>query len=63
MAEGFRIATAYVQVSPDTDGFKEELEEKLEEATAGVEAKVKIGADPSATSNAHDGNGKDADDK
>jgi HlyD family secretion protein len=25
--------------------------------------KVKIGADPSATSNAHDGNGKDADDK
>jgi hypothetical protein len=45
MAEGFRIATAYVQVSPDTDGFKEELEEKLEEATAGVEAKVKIGAD------------------
>jgi SLT domain-containing protein len=45
LAEGFRIATAYVQVSPDTDGFAEELQEKLDEATAGVKANVKVGLD------------------
>ena len=47
MAEGFRIAAAYVEVSPDTSGFKEELEEQLEEATAGVHADVSVGLDTS----------------
>jgi phage-related protein len=45
VSEGFRIATAYVQVSPDTDGFKDELKAKVDEATAGVEAKVRVGLD------------------
>ncbi|MFJ5027766.1 hypothetical protein ACIQB5_06655 [Streptomyces sp. NPDC088560] len=47
MAEGFRIATAFVQVSPDTEGFKEELKAKLDEATAGVDARVRVGLDTS----------------
>lgn len=47
MAEGFKIAEAYVQVSPNTDGFKEELKSKLDEATAGLNAKVKVGLDTS----------------
>lgn len=47
MSEGFRVATAFVQVSPDTEGFKEELKAKLDEATAGVDAKVKVGLDTS----------------
>ncbi|MBY8885160.1 hypothetical protein K7472_09925 [Streptomyces sp. PTM05] len=42
MPEGFRIATAFVQVSPDTKGFKEELKAKVDEATAGVDGKVKV---------------------
>ena len=45
MADGFEVATAYVKISPDTDGFAEELESKVEEATAGVEGKVKISGD------------------
>ena len=45
MAEGFRIASAYVQVSPDTDGFAEELQAKLDEATEGAQAKAKVGLD------------------
>lgn len=45
MAEGFKIATAWVSVSPDTEGFKEELKAKLDEATAGTTAKVKVGLD------------------
>jgi hypothetical protein len=45
VADGFEIATAYVKISPDTDGFAEELEAKVEEATAGAEGKVKVGAD------------------
>jgi hypothetical protein len=45
VADGFEIAVAYVKISPDTDGFAEELESKLEEATAGAEGKVKVGAD------------------
>ncbi|NUQ95295.1 MAG: hypothetical protein HOY79_01590 [Streptomyces sp.] len=47
MAEGFRIATAFVSVSPDTEGFKEELKAKLDEATAGVDARVRVGLDTS----------------
>lgn len=47
MPEGFRIATAFVQVSPDTEGFKEELKSKLDEATAGVEGRVKVTLDTS----------------
>ncbi len=47
MPEGFRIATAWVSVSPDTEGFKEELKAKLDEETAGVEGKVKVTLDTS----------------
>lgn len=47
MAEGFRVATAFVQVSPDTTGFREELKDKLDEATAGIEGKVKVTLDTS----------------
>lgn len=36
-----------MSVSPDTEGFKEELKAKLDEATAGVNAKVKVGLDTS----------------
>jgi hypothetical protein len=45
VASGFRIATAYVVVSPDTEDFAEQLEADVQEATEGVEGKVKIGAD------------------
>ena len=43
--DGFLIASAYVKVSPDTDGFAEQLQADIEEATAGAEGKVRIGAD------------------
>jgi hypothetical protein len=43
--EGFRIAAAFVQVSPDTEGFKEELKAKLDEALAGAGTKAKVGLD------------------
>ena len=39
------MAAAYVRVSPDLDGFAEELESEVEEAAAGVEAKVKARLD------------------
>lgn len=45
MPEGFRIATAWVSVSPDTEGFREELQGKLDEATAGAEGRVRVGLD------------------
>ncbi len=45
IAEGFEVGVAYVKISPDTDGFAEELQSKVEEATAGAEGKVKVGAD------------------
>lgn len=34
-----------MQVSPDTEGFAEELQEKLDEATSGVKANAKVGLD------------------
>jgi hypothetical protein len=45
MAEGFRIATAFVQVSPDTEGFREELQAKLDESAAGTRTRVRVGLD------------------
>ncbi|MFE2407128.1 hypothetical protein ACFXDE_02155 [Kitasatospora sp. NPDC059408] len=45
MPEGFRIAAAFVTVSPDTEGFREELLAKLEEATAGTRARVRVELD------------------
>jgi hypothetical protein len=47
MPEGFKIASAWVEVSPDTEGFKEQLQAALDEAVAGVEADVKVGLDTS----------------
>ena len=43
--DGFEVAVAYVRITPDTDGFAEELKAQVEEATAGAEGKVKVGAD------------------
>jgi SLT domain-containing protein/chemotaxis protein histidine kinase CheA len=43
--EGFRAASAFVQVDPDTDGFKERLQAALDEAVAGTSANVKVGLD------------------
>ena len=45
MAEGFKIATAFVTVEPDTEGFKEKLEAALKEATEGADANAKVGLD------------------
>ncbi|MGW2371657.1 hypothetical protein [Kitasatospora sp. NPDC001683] len=45
MPQGFRIASAFVTVSPDTEGFREELLAKLEEATAGARARVRVQLD------------------
>jgi hypothetical protein len=45
MAEGFRVASAYVQVDPDTSDFREKLQEELDEAVAGVHADVSVGLD------------------
>jgi SLT domain-containing protein len=45
VAEGFRIASAYVVVSPDLDEFERDLKAKLDAATAGAEAKVRITGD------------------
>lgn len=48
MADGFKIGEAYIQVSPNMDGFAEELEAKVQEAADGAEAKVRIGGDDAA---------------
>jgi hypothetical protein len=40
--EGFRIASAWVKVSPDLEGFREELQAKLDEATTGVVGRVRV---------------------
>lgn len=42
--EGFRVATAFVQVDPDTSDFREKLQAALDEAVAGVKADVSVGA-------------------
>ena len=47
MAEGFRIATAYVEVSPDTEGFRDKLQADLDAAVAGVHGDVGVGLDDS----------------
>lgn len=44
---GFRIASAFVQVDPETEGFKEKLQAALDEAVAGAHASVQVGADTS----------------
>jgi phage-related protein len=43
--EGFRVASAWVEVKPDTEGFKEELQATLDEATAGTAASARISLD------------------
>lgn len=48
MPDGFKIGEAFIQVSPDMDGFAEELEAKVQEAADGAEAKVRIGGDDAA---------------
>ncbi|RPE39739.1 SLT domain-containing protein [Streptomyces sp. Ag109_O5-1] len=45
MSEGFKIASAFVEVDPETAGFKERLQEALDQAVAGVQAKVRVGLD------------------
>jgi hypothetical protein len=45
MSDGFRIASAYVQVEASDDGFRAQLEAKLKAATDGVAARVRIDAD------------------
>ncbi|MCX4750895.1 hypothetical protein OG455_41175 [Kitasatospora sp. NBC_01287] len=47
MPEGFRVASAFVQVSPDMEGFKEELKARLDEAVAGTEARARVTLDTS----------------
>ncbi|MCW2903888.1 MAG: hypothetical protein JWO67_6153 [Streptosporangiaceae bacterium] len=47
MADGFKIASAFVEVDPSTEGFKERLQAALDEAIAGVKASVPVGADTS----------------
>ena len=48
MAEGFRIATAYVEVSPDTEGFREQAASRPgDAAVAGVHGDVGVGLDDS----------------
>ncbi len=43
MAEGFKIAEAFVEVKPDTEGFREKLQAALDEAVDGVHADVTAG--------------------
>src|SRR5215469_13519268 len=38
--DGFEVAEGYMSVTPNTDGFKEQLEADLQEASAGVAAVV-----------------------
>jgi hypothetical protein len=45
VADGFEIGKAFIRISPDTDDFAEELKGQVEEATAGAEGKVKVGAE------------------
>lgn len=45
--DGFRIATAFVEVRPDTEGFKEKLQAALDEAVEGVRAAAKVTLDTS----------------
>lgn len=45
MPEGFRIATAFVQVSPDLEDFRARLQAALDEATAGVTARARVTLD------------------
>lgn len=45
MAEGFEVGQAFIRIRPDTGDFAEELKSKVEEAAAGAEAQVPIGAD------------------
>jgi hypothetical protein len=43
--EGFKIASAWVEVAPDDTGFREKLQAQLDAAVAGVDAKAKVGLD------------------
>ncbi|MEV5710180.1 hypothetical protein [Actinoallomurus sp. NPDC052274] len=45
MAEGFRVATAYVEVVPDTEGFPEKVKTEIERD----QTKTKVLVDPDAT--------------
>lgn len=47
VAEGFRIASAWVEVDPDTTDFRQKLQEQLDAALAGTDAKVMVGLDQS----------------
>ena len=47
MPEGFRIASAYVEVSADTTGLAEDAQAKVDEAFAGVKGTVKVTLDDS----------------
>jgi len=40
---GFKIADGYVSVTPDDDGFEEQLREKIQAAAEGVKANVGLG--------------------
>lgn len=45
--EGFRIASAWIEVEPNADDFQEKLQAALDEAVAGVHADVSVGLDKS----------------
>lgn len=45
MAEGFKLGSAYIQVNPDTDGFKEKLQSDLD----ADKTTVKVKAEPDTT--------------
>jgi Phage tail lysozyme len=45
IADGYEVGSAFIRISPDTSDFAEQLEADVEEATAGAEGTVKIGAD------------------
>jgi uncharacterized protein (DUF849 family) len=45
MTDGFRIASAYVQIAASDEGFRAQLAAKIKAASEGVAAKVKVEAD------------------
>lgn len=48
MPDGFRVASAWVEVKPDTEGFREKLQAALDEATAGADGRARIDLDTAA---------------
>lgn len=47
VADGFRVAKAYVTVEADAEGLREQLKAKVEEAVAGLSARPRVSLDTS----------------